>query len=361
MIDLRRMLTETRPNSTVAIVRWLLRLCSLPYRAAMAVRNAAFRLGILKVHRVGIPVISVGNLSVGGTGKTPAVAWLARHLSDHNLRVAIISRGYGQLADGRNDEALELQLRLSDVPHIQNIDRVAATRSAEKDLGAQVAVLDDGFQHRRLARDLDIVLIDATDPPDAHWVLPGGLLREPFTSLSRADIVILTRVDQATLANVARIQRRVVNAAPRATLATARHKPRNLRIHPGDAAPLDSLRGKNILAFCGIGNPEKFFDSLINLNMQVVATRCWPDHHHYSADDIQELAAWTRQFPDTSHLVCTMKDWVKLRMRNIGDAQLAAVEIELEILSGREEIETKLQPLIGQSVEKAVASISAKH
>lgn len=353
MLDLRRLITQTNPNVLVSALRWLLRVCSLPYRAATFLRNAAYDFGILKTNRLGIPVVSIGNLSVGGTGKTPAVAWLARYLCDRNLRIAVVSRGYGQLDSGQNDEALELELRLPDVPHIQNIDRVAAARLAEQDLGVQMILLDDGFQHRRLARDLDVVLIDASDPPAAHWMLPGGLLREPFSSLARAQIIVLTRVDQATAANIDRLRRRIAIAAPRATLVTAKHSPGKLRSHADLAQSTDLLRSERVLAFCGIGNPDSFFAMLKSLSAHVVAERRWPDHHAYTATDVADLAAWTRQFPDTPWLICTMKDWVKLRWASIGQAKLGAVEIEFEIISGRDDIEHRLQPLI----DKAVASI----
>ncbi len=159
----------------------------------MAIRNLAYDWGLLRSYRSPLPVISVGNLSVGGTGKSPCVAWIARWLRAHDIRVAILSRGYGQLDSGQNDEALELELQLPDVPHLQHWDRSASAVLAHEELEMQALLLDDGFQHRRMARDLDIVMIDATDPPSALHVLPGGLLREPLSALRRADVVLLSR------------------------------------------------------------------------------------------------------------------------------------------------------------------------
>ena len=140
-------------------------------------------------------VISVGNLTLGGTGKTPMVEWLARWFRSHDVRVAIVSRGYGAVDGGQNDEARELEEKLPDVPHLQDPNRAAAARVAIDELATQLIVLDDGFQHRRLGRDLDIILIDAVEPFGYDRVFPRGMLREPLSGLRRADVIGLTRAD----------------------------------------------------------------------------------------------------------------------------------------------------------------------
>src|SRR5262249_26736647 len=157
-------------------------------------------------------VVSVGNLTLGGTGKTPCVEYVCRFYRDLDLRVAVLSRGYGA-ANGRNDEALVLEENLPDVPHLQGADRVALARAAVEELESEVLVLDDGFQHRRLARDLDVVLVDATNPWGFGRLFPRGLLRESPRGLGRAGVVVLTRCDQVPDEERARLRQQVSRLA----------------------------------------------------------------------------------------------------------------------------------------------------
>ncbi len=342
MAALRQLITDANASLPVVCLRQVLRLASLPYRAAIAARNLAYRLGLKKSFRSQLVVISVGNLSVGGTGKTPTVAWLAQWLRARELRVAILSRGYGQLDSGQNDEALELELQLPDVPHLQHWDRVASAQLADEELDMQVLLLDDGFQHRRLARDLDIVLVDASESQLALRLLPGGLLREPFTSLQRAQVVLFTRCDQATPKAISGLRDRVLKHNPQVIIAHAAHRPAFVDVHASDPAPLEAIRGKRVLAFCAIGSPQSFFATLTSLGVTLVAEQAWPDHHAYSADDVQQLSTWTSQHSDIDWVLCTRKDWVKLQMAKIGRVPLGALVIELEITEGREALERQL-------------------
>lgn len=343
MIDWRRYVTEESPSARARVARGGLRLLSLPYGAAVRVRNALYGFGYKRTYHVGLPVVSVGNLSVGGTGKSPMVAWLARRFRSQQLRVAILSRGYGQLDEGQNDEALELELQLPDVPHLQHWDRLASAKLAEEELQMQLLLLDDGFQHRRLARDLDIVLLDATDSQAAGWLLPGGLLREPFSSLHRADAVVLSRADQVSPQRRAEWRRLVARYAPRAVQASACHRPATLRVMGAADEPLERLRGKKILAFCGIGNPDAFFRTLQDLGAEIVGRKVWPDHFPYQARDVEWLEAWSRNNPEAERVLCTLKDWVKIQVPRLGHAGLAALTIELAFLEGQVEIEQLLQ------------------
>ncbi len=167
------------------MARGALALAEIPYAAAVDWRNRRYDCGAT-VQRVGVPVVSVGNLTLGGTGKTPLVEWLARWFADRGVRVVLVSRGYGALPGQPNDEALELAQSLPQVPHLQNRDRVQAALEAIGELGAQLILLDDGFQHRRLARDLDLVLVDALEPFGFGHVFPRGTLREPLAGWRRA-------------------------------------------------------------------------------------------------------------------------------------------------------------------------------
>ena len=168
--------------------------CAFYGSGGSAARNTAYDRGWKSVHRAAVPVISVGNITLGGTGKTPMVEWLARWYRRRDVRVALISRGYGH-AGGINDEGLVLEENLPDVPHLQDPDRVRLADIAVAELETELIILDDGFQHRRLARDLDLVMLDALDPFGLGRLFPRGLLREPVSSLRRASAVILSRAD----------------------------------------------------------------------------------------------------------------------------------------------------------------------
>ncbi|MDR3633688.1 MAG: tetraacyldisaccharide 4'-kinase, partial [Isosphaeraceae bacterium] len=177
-----------------ALARAGLSLASWPYGAGVALRSLAFDHGWKAAQRVAVPVVAIGNLTVGGTGKTPMVEWVARWYRQKGVRVAILSRGYGQ-TKGLNDEGRVLEENLPEVPHLQDGDRVRLAQIAVEELEAELLVLDDGFQHRHLGRDLDIVLLDALEPFGLGRLLPRGLLREPVRSLRRAGVVVLSRAD----------------------------------------------------------------------------------------------------------------------------------------------------------------------
>lgn len=348
-MDLRDLVTRPTPSLGTSALRLALRGLSFPYRAVMGLRNKAYDWRLKKSYRSNLPIISVGNLSVGGTGKSPVVSWLASWLRKRDVRVAILSRGYGQLADGQNDEALELELHHPDVPHLQHWDRVASARLAEEELDMEVLLLDDGFQHRRIERDLDIVLLDATDTDSARWLLPGGLLREPMSSLRRAQAVLLTRVDQCPADRVAQLRRQVQAQAPQAHILEASHRPSELRIFPAASQSIQTLRGARVLAFCGIGNPNSFFQSLESLGAELVDRRVFPDHHAYDREDILSIETWAQARAEADMIVCTMKDWVKIQTPDIGGKTLAALQIELLLLAGKEQLEQMLYDLLEHS------------
>ena len=191
----RALISGQRRGVQAAVLRGLLRAAETPYTLAVRWRNRQYDRGRKPVERVDVPVISVGNLTLGGTGKTPLVEWLARWFRQRGVRVTIISRGYGAEAGARNDEALELEQKLPDVPHVQNADRVAAAKMAIEEFDCQLILLDDAFQHRRIHRDLNIVVVDALEPFGFGHVFPRGALREPLSGLRRADMVVLSRAD----------------------------------------------------------------------------------------------------------------------------------------------------------------------
>lgn len=327
------------------MLRGGLGLTEIPYAWYMRRRNRRYDLGQSKVERVGVPVVSVGNLTVGGTGKTPLVEWLARWFHARGVKVGIVSRGYGSKKGRPNDEALELASSLPDVPHVQNTDRVAAARAAIDAKGCELILLDDGFQHRRLHRDLDIVLLDALAPFGYGRLLPRGLLREPVSSLARAQVVCLSRADLIAESERVEIRERVRALAPDATCVELAHRPRGLLSSSGEEAPLASLAGRSIAAFCGIGNPAAFRASLDQCSYQVVAWREFQDHHPYDERDIAALAEWAGKGAAEA-VVCTNKDLVKLNVPRLGKLPLWALSVGVEVLAGGEAVESRLGSII---------------
>jgi tetraacyldisaccharide 4'-kinase len=344
----RRFLAVVRGEATgvgPALARLGLAVASWPYGAVVRLRNFAFDRRWLSSQRAAVPVVSVGNLTTGGVGKTPFVEFIAEHYRRRDVRVAVLSRGYGA-ADGPNDEALVLEANLPDVPHLQGPDRAALAATAVEELETEVLVLDDGFQHRRLARDLEIVLIDATDPWGGGRMLPRGLLREPPSGLRRAHMVALTRCDQATHDEIASIRERVRRLAPHADVVEAVHRPTELVDAEGAAAPVDHLRGQPIAAFCGLGNPEAFRRTLVACGADLRDFRTFPDHHSYSRADVEELRAWAGALPVGAAVVVSQKDLVKLGITEIGGRPLWALRVRLDVTSGREALARRLDAVL---------------
>ncbi len=344
-MSLRQRLFHSRPSLALWLVRWILRLASLPYAGVMRLRNLAYDRGWKKSQRAEVPVICVGNLSVGGTGKTPMVAWLCAWFRSHDVRVAIVSRGYGELESGSNDEALELELLLPDVPHLQNPDRFAAVQLAYEELDMQAVVLDDGFQHRRLERNLDIVLIDASEPAQTDWCLPGGLMREPWSGLSRADIVVLTRCNLASTARIEQLRERVARHGQKALVIQSETQAIGWHGLNIPFAAIDDLKGKPVVAFCGVGNSDAFFKTLEQLGLELKACRSFPDHHAYSAEDVEQLSHWSAG-EEAVAVVCTMKDWVKLQTPRLGPLPLVALRIAITFGRDQAAMSQKLETVL---------------
>jgi tetraacyldisaccharide 4'-kinase len=332
-------------GARAAAVRGTLRSLEVPYGWAVRWRNWRFDTGAARPARVNAPVISVGNLTVGGTGKTPLVAWLARWIRDCGVDVTIISRGYGGRRGGPNDEALELAARLPGVPHLLNPDRVAAARSALETNQQQVLILDDGFQHRRLARDLDIVLLDALEPFGYGHLLPRGLLREPIESLARAHVVALSRSDAVTMDRRREIEKRVQSIVPQATWLELEHRPTRFVSASGRTIQLAELAGRPVAAFCGIGNPAGFQHTLASTGLAVHAFLELPDHCSYDQSDTARLTNWLTAVTDVQDVVCTRKDLVKIPRDELAGKRLFALDIELRIVRGQEKLEERLRKL----------------
>lgn len=303
----------------------------IAYGWIMDVRNRLYDRGVLSSHSLGARTVSIGNLTTGGTGKTPLVALTAAILAESGENVCVLTRGYGRttesdrvlVSDGQSvladaatggDEPVELARKLVEkAVVIADADRVGAAKWAKERFGITAFVLDDGFQHRRAERDLDIVCIDATDPYGSGRVLPAGQLRESRTGLARADIVVITRADLVESADALKAD--ITSLCPAATIFRASTRisrvtalSESLPIHQTDQQVPDSPS----LAFSGLGNPASFRHQLESANFQVAAFSRFADHHRYSQNDLDELCEQARAVSAGS-LLTTAKDAVKLK------------------------------------------------
>lgn len=347
MIDSRyfyQLVSGQRRGAVAWVLRALLAAAEIPYTWIIQSRNRAYDRGTFRTRWVGVPVISVGNLVLGGTGKTPLVAWLAQWYRQRNRKVAILSRGYGAVVRSGNDEAEELRRLLPDVPHYQNPDRVDAARQAISEHGAEVLILDDGFQHRRLHRDLDIVLLDALEPFGFGHVFPRGTLREPLSELRRAHAVMLSRASFVDEAGRREIRQTVARYAPEAIWAELVHEPQHLVNARGQVESLCVCRRQNVAAFCGIGNPAAFRLTLEQCGFRVIAFREFPDHHLYRPEELRRLGEWAGQL-DVAAVICTLKDLVKIQLERLGGRPLWALQTKVVFLAGQEALEERLAAL----------------
>ncbi len=315
----------------------------MPYSWAVQCRNRRYDRG--GVERLEVPVVSVGNLTLGGTGKTPTVAWLAEWFQRQGRRPAIVSRGYRSGSQAWNDEALELAQRLPNIPQVQNPDRIVASRQAIARFGCDIILLDDGFQHRRLGRDLDLVLLDATEPFGFEHVFPRGTLREPLSGLSRAEVVVLSRANLLTAPQRSSIRQRVAQLAPTAQWLEIAQTPTHFLNSSRQKQALDVLRGPPLAAFCGIGNPSGFQQMLQSSGFDVAVFRTFPDHHPFSTEDTESIAR-SAAAAGAEAVVCTHKDLVKFEQDRLNGIPFWALVIETEVLSGQEQLLELLRSLL---------------
>lgn len=313
-----------RHGAMADTLRALLGVASAFYLVAIAVRNFIYDHLRWPVKRAGRPVISVGNITTGGTGKTPVAAWIANHLQSGGRHVGILTRGYrgrpveeaGDRADGgarqwvENDETMLLARLCPRATIIIEPDRVAgAERAIER--GADALVLDDGFQHRRLGRDLDVVLVDATCPFGYGHLLPRGLLREPVVNLRRADVIILTRSDLVADDERQRLLDVLTQASRGRPILSSRHRITGFADLKGRPVETVDARDVQAVIFAGIGRFEAFRMAIERLGVTVAAAYEYPDHHYYRDDELAQLADLALQL-DANALLTTEKDAVKL-------------------------------------------------
>lgn len=289
------------------------------YAAAAALRNWTFDRRLRTPRRLPRPVISVGNITTGGTGKTPVVRWLATRLRDHGRSVAILARGYGAEPGKPGDEQIMLErlLNNSAIDPVTVVAHPDRFKSGTQVLGERpeidVFLLDDGFQHRQLARDFDLVLVNAVEPFGFGRVMPRGLLREPLAGLRRADAFLLTRVDQVVPARIDGVREVLCRYNPDAPIYQSVHAHSGFRAAAGSTElfSVKALRGRRWFAFCGIAGPESFVKQLDQVGGTRVGLRAFADHHAYTKTEVRCLRAEAAA-AGADVLVTTEKDWVKL-------------------------------------------------
>lgn len=295
--------------------------------------------GVFRAEAFSVPILSVGNLSVGGTGKTPVAAWFARTLSAKGRKPGIVLRGYG------GDETIVHQRLNENIPVVAAVDRVRGIREAIAQ-GVDVVVLDDAFQHRRATRDADVVLINADAWSGVPRLLPAGPWREPLRSARRANLAIITR-KTADRVTVEAVRRALANAAPRVPVATAYLAPSELRsTATGQTLPLHAVRGADLTAIAAIAHPDSFFRQLTELGA-VVRPHSFPDHHSFTRQEARELATHASS---SDFVVCTLKDAVKLESLWPDEAgSLWYVSQRLRIEDGQEHIDRLLDDLVARA------------
>jgi tetraacyldisaccharide 4'-kinase len=325
---------------------------SLLYRFVVFLRRLLFDRGFFKQHKTAVAVISVGNLTVGGTGKTPMVIMLAQRLQAKGFRPAVLSRGYGSkatspvnivsdgeriLMDGAEagDEPVLVARSAKGVPVLTGAERIVTAAAAVERLRADVLILDDGFQHRQIARNIDIVLLDSATPFGNGFLFPAGPLREPLSALKRADIIIATGIYD----DVATHRPMMLPDGVHAPVFKCYYQPRNLLHGARETAfPPELVKGKKICAFAGIGNPMAFEKTLAALGADVAVFIPFPDHHRYTEQDVGLIDEQARQCR-AEMIVTTEKDKVKLERFDVFLSGIYALRIEMEFLSAREDFE----------------------
>ena len=338
-------ISGSRQTLATHVMRFGLWLLSWGYCLAVSLRNALYSLGCFKQHKAAVPVISIGNITTGGTGKTPVVAYLANWLQNQEVKVGILSRGYYSLDDGDNDEKRMLDQLCPGIPHLQNPDRVTSAQQAISEHNCQLLLLDDGFQHSRLQRDVNIVLIDAVNPFGYGHLLPRGLLRERLSGLKRADLVIITRVNQVDDRAKQQIIQKLASVRGTDEHMEVCFPPSQLVNSVGERCPLGQFPSQNVAAFCGIGNPEGFRQTLASAGLQVGMFQAFPDHHHYTSDELSTIAQMAHA-ANADCLLTTSKDLVKIPHTDVEGIPLWAIAIGVEITAGAELLTAELNNFV---------------
>ena len=343
---LQRIITDKKNGLGPAFIKVFLFLLSCVYRIILEIRFLCLKMGLIKPVQTAIKVISVGNITVGGTGKTPLVEIIVEKIFGDNKKTAVITRGYhkGATEVVCADEPQMLKEAFCELPVIVNSDRIAGIEYAVKHYASQCVVLDDAFQNLSLIKDLNIVCIDCNNPFGNGHLLPRGIIRLPFSYLSEADVFMLTSSEQGEK-NITLIEKKLRFYNKHALICKANHVPQYFYdIHSEKKRELEYIQGKRIGVISGIASPERFVNTLRQMQAEIASTFIFPDHHDYSLDDIKTCVDACRE-RDIHQLITTAKDAVKLRRliknRQL-DITLLILKVKLEIEENEERFNTIL-------------------
>lgn len=309
-------------------------LPSFIYGLVVRVILLCYEMGLVKSYKADCRVISIGNITWGGTGKTPLAEALARFLKKEGKSPAVLIRGYGR------DEAYMLKDKLKDIPVLTGRDRIKSAREACMDYGADTLILDDGFQHWRLRRDLDIVLIDASSPFGNRGLVPRGILREPLSSLARADVFVLSRMDANPQEGLEAIKKELRRYNPRAPIYQAVYTPSFLRrLNPAtERYELSKIKNERVALVSGIADPQYFARSIESLGAEIALEFCFPDHYRYSSKDLQDIQRQCLE-KGIKYIITTEKDAARMRgllNKEKLNLELLALCIEIKIIDDEE-------------------------
>ncbi len=318
------------------------------YGGILAFRRGLYDMGMMPVYETDRPVISVGNITAGGVGKTPLVIFIADFLRTRRIRSVVLTRGYmGWGQNAESDEARMMAERLKGVKVVVNPDRVQAAFEAEQKSLADIFLLDDGFQHWRLKRALDLVAIDATDPFGNGQLLPRGILREPLSALERADLFILTKTDIGRK-NIPDIRRTLNKINPRCAIVETVHAPVGVTdVLTGERFTELSLLKDDVVAVCGIGSPDSFVGTLRSEGAQVEQLFAFADHHIYDLKDVVEIVRSCEE-RKISKVITTHKDAVKIREFSSGfqGIRFLVLDIDIKVINGENELFSRIDRLL---------------
>lgn len=360
------------------IIMGILYIFSHIYAQLVNFKLAGYRIGIFKRRKLDCFVISLGNITVGGTGKTPTAQRLASDIRDMGYRVVILNRGYrakwhgrvGIVSDGKRlhmsaaeagDEAFMLAKHLPKVPVLIGAERAVTGQYAIDHFGAEVAILDDGYQHWQLERNMDILLVDAVNVFGNGYILPRGTLREPISHISRADVCLMTKVDQAAAGSCEYIRDTVKNYNDRARIVESIHQPRCFielsewyRDIAGVGIKVDQMKGKKVMAVSAIGNPASFEQTLSDLGTMIIESLRYPDHHDYNMQEMVEILHQAETM-GAEAIIITEKDAVKIPTEVVHagwDIPIYVICVEVNFKQGREEFLALLQRKLANHLQK---------
>ena len=326
------LMKDERSEPLDSIMKGILWVLSLIYSLVISFVDWMYKTGIEKVYKASLPVVSVGNITLGGTGKTPLVIFLADHLVSSGKKPAILTRGYG------GDEDRMLKDELAEVPVYVGGDRVKSAQKAKKKK-ADIIILDDGFQHRRIVRELNILLLDAVSIFGNGYLFPRGVLREPESAVKRADIFILTKTDRINMHRRSDVVSHLNRIAPGKPVVLTRHRPSFLSDATGSSYAADSICGRRVCLVSGIADPDYFSFMAGSLGASVVARIDYIDHHRYRQADIDRMSEEARHH-DVENIIVTRKDYVKIKELDISSIKekLLILNITIDVMQGKEDL-----------------------